>query len=156
VVCIVIRVKSNCWTRDIPFTQAQILANELSKNFAILHVARAGCNTLANTETINEIDKRTLMLLLTVSQKRLLIDSCLQHAAAALNLPSTVLWVGTHPQVFGYDMHHNIMPRDALENNTSYIDSLFFDYDFNGPEHEYPYDSDDIFNLQEIYDSVVK
>ena len=96
------------------------------------------------------------MLLLTVSQKRLLIDSCLQHAAAALNLPSTVLWVGTHPHVFGYDMHHNIMPRDALENNTSYIDSLFFDYDFNGPEHEYPYDSDDIFNLQEIYDSVVK
>lgn len=148
--------KKYCWTRDMPFTQAQILANELSKNFAILHVARVGCNTLANTETINEVDKRTLMLLLTVSQKRLLIDSCLQHAAAALNLPSTVLWIGTHPQVFGYDIHNNIMPRDALENNTSYIDSLFFDYDFNGPEYEYPYDSDDIFNLQEIYDSIVK
>ena len=148
--------KKYCWTRDIPFTQAQILANELSKNFAILHVARTGCNTLANTETINEVDKRTLMLLLTVSQKRLLIDSCLQHAAAALNLSSTVLWVGTHPQVFGYDIHDNIMSRDALENNTSYIDSLFFDYDFNGPEYEYPYDSDDIFNLQDVYNSVVK
>ena len=148
--------KKYCWTRDIPHTQAQILANELSKNFAILHVARAGCNTLANTETINEVDKRTLMLLLTVSQKRLLIDSCLQHAAAALNLPSTVLWVGTHPQVFGYDIHDNIRPRDIIENNTSYIDSLFFDYDFNGPEYEYPYDSDDIFNLQDVYDSIVK
>ena len=36
------------------------------------------------------------------------------------------------------------------------IDSLFFDYDFNGPEHEYPFDSFDIFNLQEVYDSIVK
>ena len=34
------------------------------------------------------------------------------------------------------------------------IDSLFFDHDFNGPEHEYPYDDFNIFNLQDIYDSI--
>jgi hypothetical protein len=97
------------------------------------------------------------MLLLAVSQKRLLIDSCLQHAAAALDLPSTVLWVATHPEVFGYDMHTNLKPALPMQDlNTNYIDSLFFDYDFNGPEHEYPFESADIFNIQEVYDSLTK
>ena len=36
------------------------------------------------------------------------------------------------------------------------IDSLFFDYDFNSPEYEYPFDNFDIFNLQTVYDSIVK
>jgi hypothetical protein len=149
--------KDYCWARDIPFNQAQLLVNEFSKNYSILHVARPNCRRLANTDTVNELDKRSLMLLLTVSQKRLLIDSCLQHAAAALDLSSTVLWVATHPEVFGYDMHTNIKPVIPMKDlNTNYIDSLFFDYDFNGPEHEYPYESTDIFNLQEVYDSVVK
>lgn len=149
--------KDYCWTRDIPHNQAQILANELSKSYAILHVSRPQCKKLENTETVNEVDKRTLILMLASSQKRLLIDSCLQHAAAALNLPSTVLWVGTHPEVFGYDMHTNIKPAlNMIEKNTSYIDSLLFDYDFNGPEYEYPFESDNIFNLQEVFDSIVK
>lgn len=149
--------KDYCWTRDIPHMQAQILVNELAKNFTILHVTRPNCKRLENTETVNEIDKRTLMLMLTATQKRILIDSCLQHAAAALNLPSTVLWVGTHPEVFGYDMHTNIKPAvQMVMRNTSYIDSMLFDYDFNGQEYEYPFESDDIFNLQEVYDSVVK
>jgi hypothetical protein len=92
------------------------------------------------------------------SQKRLLIDSCLQHAAAAFDLPSTVCWVGTSPEVFGYNIHKNISPNKdkIIDNGGHMIDSLFFDYDFNGPEHEYPFDNLDIFNLQEVYDSIVK
>jgi hypothetical protein len=149
--------KKYCWTRDIPHGQAQILANELSKHFSILHVSRPTCNRLINTETVNEMDKRSLMLLLTLSQKRLLIDSCLQHAAAALNLKSTVLWVATHPEVFGYDMHCNIKPSaPQIQSNTSYIDSVFFDYDFNGPEHEYPFETSDIFDLQQVFNSIVE
>ena len=42
------------------------------------------------------------------------------------------------------------------EKNTAYIDSLFFDYDFNGPEHEYPFTSSDIFNLQDVVNSVLQ
>mgnify|MGYP003133017064 CR=1 FL=1 len=146
-----------CWTRDMPHNQAQILANELSKNYAIIHVTRPECQPLANTETLNEVDKRTLMLMAGLTNKRILIDSCLQHAAAALGAQSTVLWVATHPEVFGYNIHTNFKP--ALEyrkdQNTQYIDSSFFDYDFNGPEHEFPFNSSDIFNLQDIFDSVI-
>ena len=145
-----------CWTRDMPHNQAQILVNELSKYYQILHVTRPECQSLINTERVDEIDKRTLMLMAATASKRILIDSCLQHAAAAFNAPSTVLWIGTHPEVFGYDLHTNIKPAVPLdqEKNTAYIDSLFFDYDFNGPEHEFPFESPDIFNLQEIVNSV--
>jgi hypothetical protein len=92
------------------------------------------------------------------SEKRLLIDSCLQHAAAAFNLPSTVCWIGTSPKVFGYDIHTNILPNKEKKKSCggNMIDSLFFDYDFNGPEFEFPYDDMDLFDLQAVYDSIVK
>lgn len=149
--------KDYCWTRDIPHNQAQVLANELSKDYHIIHVTRPECKSLENTERLGDLDKRTLMLLPAVCQNRLLIDSCLQHAAAALSVESTVLWIGTKPNVFGYNIHKNITPAVDLYtgSNTSFIDSLFFDYDFNGNEHEYPFETEDIFMLQDVYESVV-
>ena len=145
-----------CWTRDIPSTQAQILVDNLKDQYHIFHVSRPTCPKLHGVEEVQEIDKRTLMLLPGVVQKRILIDSCLQHAAAAFDVESSVLWVGTSPDVFGYDIHKNIKP--AVEpikgQNTAGIDSFLFDYDFNGPEHEFPYPQSDIFNLQDIFDSV--
>ena len=150
--------KPYSWTRDIPHGQAQILANELSKSFKILHITRPKCLPLANVERVDHVpSKRAFLSLLLKSDKRLLIDSCLQHAAAALNLPSTVLWVGTSPDVFGYEMHKNIKPTaKKREIGTQFLDSIIFDHDFNGIEHEYPYESLDIFHLQSIFDSLVK
>jgi hypothetical protein len=147
------------WTRDFPLEQSQILVNELSKTYKVYHVCRKDAPQLSGVERVEQVDnKRTFMLMLTRSSKRLLIDSCLQHAAAALDLPSTVCWVGTNPKVFGYDMHDNIKPNKPFDTETGgkMIDSLFFDYDFNGPEHEYPFEGVDVFNLQTIFDSLVK
>ena len=148
-----------CWTRDLPAEQSQILVNELSKTYKIIHVTRKNTQQLNDVTRIDEIpNKRSFISLLLRSEKRLLIDSSLQHAAAAFDLKSTVCWVGTKPNVFGYDIHDNILPSKdlSLPGGGHMIDSLFFDYDFNGPEHEYPFDNFDIFNLQEVYDSVVK
>ena len=150
--------KKYSWTRDLPHQQAQILADNLSKIYKIIHISRKNGYVLNNVERVDEVsNKRTLISILMRSEKRLLIDSCLQHAAAAFDLPSTVCWVGTSPNVFGYDMHTNILPnKDKKISGGGYmIDSLFFDYDFNSPEYEYPYDNYDIFNLQEVYDSIV-
>ena len=151
--------KQYSWTRDLPHQQAQILADNLSKDYKIMHVSRKNGYKLNNVERIDEVgNKRTFISILLRSQKRLLIDSCLQHAAAAFDLPSTVCWVGTSPKVFGYDIHKNILPnKDKQQKGGGYmIDSLFFDYDFNSPEYEYPFDNFDIFNLQTVYDSIVK
>ena len=150
--------RSYCWTRDLPQQQSQILVDELSKKYKIYHVTRKNGPTLNNVERVDVVgSKRTFLSLLLKSEKRLLIDSCLQHAAAAFNLPSTVCWIGTSPDVFGYKMHKNILPNKEKNKQCggSMIDSLFFDYDFNGPEHEYPFDNFDIFNLQEVYDSII-
>ena len=71
-----------------------------------------------------------------MSNARILIDSSLQHAAAAMGMKSTVLWIGTNPTVFGYDSHDNIIAD--LGEETNLPDSYLFDYNFNGALHECP------------------
>jgi len=88
------------------------------------------------------------------SDKRVLIDSCLQHAAAALKLPSVVLWNGTSPKVFGYDMHTNI--ETAKPSNLKLPGSYLFDFDFNvSSEHEYPFnETEDLFDTDKIFEAI--
>jgi hypothetical protein len=97
-----------------------------------------------------------LASILAVSQKRVLIDSSLQHAAAAMKLPSTVLWVGTSPKVFGYDLHSNIKanpPKHKPKLLTSYL----FDYDFTGDSTQCPYDDVfEIFDFKKVTDTIDK
>jgi hypothetical protein len=88
-----------------------------------------------------------LFSLLQASAKRVLIDSSLQHAAAALKLPSVVLWVGTSPKVFGYDMHKNIVANPP-SGDVKLPDSSYFDYQLGGIVHECPYKS-----LEEMFDT---
>ena len=95
-----------------------------------------------------------LVTLLAVSQKRVLIDSCLQHAAAALNLPSTVLWVGTSPKVFGYTMHTNVVANPP-KYKPKLINSYLFDYSFDGEAIQCPYDNVlEMFNLEELNEAI--
>ena len=95
-----------------------------------------------------------LLSILLTSDKRLLIDSSLQHAAAALRLPSTVLWLGTSPKLFGYDIHDNIVAD--IPKNQKLPDSYLFDYDFEGQLHDYPFDDETIFDLDEVIKSLTK
>ena len=79
----------------------------------------------------------------------------MQHAAAALKKPSTVLWNGTSPKVFGYDIHENIctsVPYDFKLPN-----SYLFDFDFNGNETEYPFTEDvNLYNLETLIETINK
>ena len=85
------------------------------------------------------------------TDKRLFIDSSLQHAAAALGKTSTVLWIGTQPKIFGYGVHNNIGPKK--EYLDGHIDSYLFDYNFTGTIYECPYK--DPSELHDI-DAIVK
>ena len=87
-----------------------------------------------------------LFSILAGSDKRILIDSCLQHAAVSFNLPSTVLWVGTSPNVFGYKLHKNVVAKVPNKKN-QLIGSYLFDYQFENNIHECPYNSP-----QEMFD----
>lgn len=141
------------WTRDIPYHTTQELVNYFSKDYHIIQVARHKSNILANVEGVYEpLSNMELFSLLLYSEKQILIDSSLQHAAAALNKKSTVLWVATSPDIFGYDLHDNIVAD--IPRNFKLPDSYLFDYNFNGALHECPLITDNIFDVNEIINSV--
>ena len=88
------------------------------------------------------------------SQKRVLIDSCLQHAAAAFKLKSTVLWVGTSPTVFGYRLHDNIEAKKTDLSNQR-IGSYLFDFQFDNNIHECPYlSAHEMFDFNQVLSSI--
>ena len=141
------------WTRDMPYDVAQAVANSMSNTHHVIQVCRNTTNALSGVEVVSDtMSNSELFMLVAVSDKRLLIDSSLQHAAAALRLPSTVLWIGTSPEVFGYDIHTNLIAD--LSDDVKLVDSYLFDYSFNGVVHECPIFNNNgdkpMFDLSEI------
>ena len=146
---------SYSWTRDIPYEVSLNLATNYSEFYHIIQVCTPNSEKLPNVEVIDyKLDNFELIALLINAEKRVLIDSSLQHAAAAFNLPSTVLWVGTSPKVFGYNIHANIEAKLPTE-YSKLIDSYLFDYSFEGKHYECPFiEGDSIFEMGRIYRSL--
>tara|TARA_B110000503_G_C7112732_1_gene398899 strand:- start:182 stop:1177 length:996 start_codon:yes stop_codon:yes gene_type:complete len=139
------------WTRDIPLELAVYIAEKTIDKYHIIQLTRENTPILQGVEVINQpMTNMELFSLAAASEKRVLIDSCLQHASAALNLPSTVFWIGTAPENFGYDMHTNIKALPP-KGNTKLIDAYLFDASFEGVPHECPYnDIKEMFDLKQI------
>lgn len=141
------------WTRDIPSNAAQDIVDAFSNQYHIIQVCRDQSQALRGTEVVTEsMSNMELFALLLGSAKRVLIDSCLQHAAAAIGTPSTVLWIGTSPTIFGYEMHNNIVAK--LPEEVKLPDSYLFDYNFHGMLHECPLLDLNIFDTQDIINSI--
>lgn len=143
------------WTRDLPLGIAIEICRYYSKDYHIIQICRNEKEAIEGVESIHrQMSNFELVTLLAVSQKRVLIDSCLQHAAAALNLPSTVLWVGTSPKVFGYTMHTNVVANPP-KYKPKLINSYLFDYSFDGEAIQCPYDNVlEMFNLDELNEAI--
>jgi hypothetical protein len=143
------------WTRDIPYITALELANKFKSQYHIIQVCSPNSMLIPDVEHVTQlISNFELFSILAASTKRILIDSSLQHAAAGMGLPSTVLWIGTSPNNFGYKIHKNVMANEP-DGNTKLINSYFFDYSFNGEIIECPYNNmDKIFDLEQIIKNV--
>jgi hypothetical protein len=140
------------WTRDMPWPIANQIVQAFASQYHIIQICRQPDQGISGAEVITEnLSNMELMSLLLQSQKRVLIDSCLQHAAAAVNLPSTVLWIGTSPKIFGYDLHTNIL---ANLPDSKLPDSYLFDYNFHGMVHECPLLDLNIFDESEVLNSI--
>jgi ADP-heptose:LPS heptosyltransferase len=135
------------WTRDIPSPVVEQVIEHFKNDYTILHIKRE--DQISYPNTLQALDAfRSIAVLLSLSQKRLLIDSSAMHIATALNLPSTVAWVGTNPKVFGYEMHKNILANEPTR-----------EHNFDHPHYQknllfqdistIPYNS-----LNEVFDSV--
>ena len=139
------------WTRDLPIELAQALVDKYSSQYHIIHVTKPNGYLLQNVERLDSpMSNMNLFSLVAASKQRILIDSCLQHAATAINLPSIVFWIGTSPKVFGYNLHKNIIAKLPKRAN-QLVNSYTFDYQFQNNNHECPYlNINDMFNIQKI------
>jgi hypothetical protein len=152
--------KPYAWTRDMPTDFAQELVDHYKKDYHILQITKVNSPKLKDAEHIYATPQQSLSLMEVFSiflhsKKRILIDSSMQHATAAMKRKSTVLWNGTSPKVFGYDLHDNICTD--IPYNFKLPSSYLFDFDFNGNEVEYPFTDDiKLFDINRIIESVDK
>ena len=143
------------WARDMPVKLAQKIVDHYSDEYHIFQVKKPSSEALDDVEVIDfPLSNMELTSIILNSEKRILIDSCLQHAAAALKKQSVVLWNGTSPKVFGWDMHKNIQAEKPA--NFKLPNSYLFDFDFTGAEAEYPYvdEDEEIFDFNKIIEAV--
>jgi len=150
--------KPYAWTRDMPENIAQRITDHYKDRYDIFQITKLNSPKLKGANHIFATPEKSLTIMelfsiLLHSKKRILIDSCMQHAAAALQIKSTVLWNGTSPKVFGYDIHENISTSIPYEFKLP--KSYLFDFDFNGNEIEYPFgEQDKLFDFDQIIESI--
>lgn len=142
------------WSRDIPHQTAQKIVNRYADNgFNVVHIRREDQIPLQNTTPISA-DFRAIASLIKLSSVRLLMDSFAQHTAAALDLPSTVLWIANTPEQFGYNLHSNITANTETA-SPELKNSVFSKYNIAGGLLEFPYNSEsEIFDLEKIIKSI--
>ena len=141
------------WARDIPSYVVENVIHEFKEKYNIVHIKREDQIGYDGTFAVSDTF-RALVILVSLSEKRLMMDSFGQHAAAALNKPATVLWVANSPKVFGYDMHTNIIanPETVVpELRNAYLGK----YNIGGDPLEFPYNKEsEIFNVDAVINSL--
>ena len=144
---------SYAWTRDIPEPTILDIINHYKNDYAIIHVKREDQKTYP--DTFQALDNyRSIAVLFYLSKKRLLIDSFSQHLAASLNLKSTVCWVATKPEIFGYEMHDNIK-ANSFTKEPVIKDKAYQPFELSENIHSIPYNNlKEIFNINHIIESI--
>ena len=143
------------WARDIPFSTAQKIVNTFKDEYIIVHLRRKDQIQLENTIPITA-SFRELCVLMSMSQKRLMMDSFAQHLAGSLELPSVVCWIVNSPNVFGYETNTNILANPFTKVPETRI-AFLQEFNIGGDLVEFPYNSEDeIFNVDEIIEALKK
>ena len=141
------------WARDMPRAVAEEVISTMNKTYNVLHLRREDQLKFDGTFSVTD-NFRGLAVLIHLSEKRLFIDSFAQHAAAAMDKSSTVLWVCNSPKVFGYDMHTNIEANPETL-HPDLRNSFLAKYNIAGDLNEFPYnDESEIFNIEQILESL--
>ena len=138
------------WARDIPHNIVRDVVEQFRADYNIVHIRRDDQINYEHTIGVSD-NFRSLVVLISLSDKRLLMDSFAQHVAAALNLPSVVLWIVNSPKVFGYDIHTNIIAEPETKKpdiRAAYLNK----YNIGGELVEFPYNNEtEIFNIEKIF-----
>ena len=143
------------WARDLPRHIVQQVIDEFKNDYNVVHIKRDDQLKYDGTFEVSD-GFRGLAVLIEMSEKRLLIDSFAQHTAAAMGKPSTVCWVVNKPNVFGYNMHDNII-SNPFTAKPELRNAYFNKFNIGGELVEFPYENENqIFNIQDIIQSLKK
>jgi hypothetical protein len=141
------------WARDIPTCVIGPVIEEFKNEYNIVHIRREDQIGYDFTTPVTD-NFRALAVLIELSSKRLFMDSFGHHAAAAMNKPSTVLWVCNKPKVFGHHVHDNIVCNPFTkkpELRNAYLQK----FDISGNLLEFPYNNEtEIFNVDQVIASL--
>ena len=141
------------WARDIPSSVAVKVIDHFKLDYNVVHIRRDDQNQFEGTFGVTDTF-RALCVLISMSSKRLLIDSFAQHVAASMSLPSTVCWIANSPKVFGYTMHNNIL-ANPLTTKPELRNSYLGKFNISGDLLEFPYNhEDEIFDVDKIIKSI--
>jgi hypothetical protein len=143
------------WARDIPRHIVQAVINEFRNDYNIVQIKREDQYGFEGTFAVTD-NIKGISVLIEMSEKRLLMDSFGQHTAAALNKPSTVLWISNKPEVFGYEVHDNIISNHfTLKGDLK--NSYFGKFNIGGALEEFPFNNElEIFDVEKVIASLKK
>ena len=143
------------WYRDVPVNYVQQVVDKFKDMFTFVQIRHPGQPLLKDVIS-PELSLREMLLLINKCHGALCIDSFLQHAMAAFNKRSVVLWVGNAPQVYGYVNNINIVSNYAhqVHNLESYLEP----YPLQTRGHQCPmnYDPHNLFDVDELLKSFNK
>lgn len=139
------------WARDLPIDVATKVAQHFKKSHFIMQVKRPASPSIEVDGVFvrsEQLSNTELAGIVELTDKRLLIDSSLQHISCAFELPATVCWNATSPVIFGHKIHENIVAKEKPKKDLP--GSYLFDYAFDANENEFPYEDEDVSNIFDV------
>lgn len=143
------------WTRDIPSINVNEIIEYYKDDYTIIHIKRP--DQIIYENTLQALDGfRSIAILLQIADKRLLIDSFTQHLASALNKKSTVCWISTKPEIFGYKHNINIK-SNPFTKEPNLVSAIYNPFNLSQDISSIPYNNlNEIFDTNKIIESINK
>ena len=129
---------ASMYRRSITKELAQDLVNSLKKKYTIGVIGDPKFPKLDDTQVVCHTFRNTLSLI-HVADKFIGIDSFAQHARAAFDKKSLILWGGTSPACLGYDLHTNLTKEACTMPFCHRPNSYLLDIQANGMMWDCPY-----------------
>lgn len=141
------------WPRDYRLEEAVEVLNVYNNEYEIIHLRGPHQPSIDGIKHTGDMSIRQCMLLLKYSTKRLLIDSVYQHASAAMDLPSIVLFNNTDYKQFSHPIHTVVQAEEPKLRNMDRIDGLLAGLDNSA--NKCPFSPDQIiFDKEKVLDAL--
>lgn len=139
--------QSSMYRRNVSHETIQEVSDILnSKGYTVGIIQSENQVPIKGTEQIS-LPIKAIIALIPYVKGIIAIDSFLQHAAAAYNKRSLILWGGTSPKVLGYECHKNLTNEVCNIPFCHRPNSYLFDFGVNGFMWDCP-NSDECMNYK--------